>query len=55
VQDPLVLHGVDRGDFLVQLGQRGDIGNGEQVVAAKPAALLSTPPFSWAPSWLGMQ
>ncbi|MFJ4411975.1 hypothetical protein [Streptomyces sp. NPDC088910] len=43
MQDPLVLRGVDLGDPLVQLGERGDVGNGDQVGAAEPAALLFHP------------
>ncbi|WSQ55721.1 hypothetical protein OG507_39060 [Streptomyces sp. NBC_01217] len=55
VQDSVVLGGIDLGDPLVQLLQRVHLGDGHQVRAPVPAASCSTPPFSWAPSWPGMQ
>ncbi|MFE6498155.1 hypothetical protein [Streptomyces sp. NPDC057748] len=40
---PGVLGQIDRGQALVQLGQRLDLGRRDQVLAAKPPALVLDP------------
>ncbi|WP_143076760.1 hypothetical protein [Streptomyces sp. MUSC 14] len=42
-EDPFVLARVDLGDLRVQLFQRGDLGNRDQVGATKAAALVLDP------------
>ena len=50
-----VIGGVGGLQVLVELTDRGDHGDGDQVPAAEAAALTLHPPFSWAPSRPGWQ
>jgi hypothetical protein len=52
---PAIVVDVPRLDHGIELGQGGDLGDRDQMVAAKPADLALDPPFSCAPLMPGWQ